>query len=277
MTLDPKPNELCPCGSGKKFKKCCMNKKPRKWNMNVQFQKPITELGIGRLPNGTLVYFDNGIPVKDAKVSYETVYDRGKNKKVINRIELDPNSISLDPNESLKKFNFIYAIDTNTKTKEEDIISVTNIVMCIVNSEVENILDIKYKPIHNLEFWNIKDHPENLAWMKVIQYITKAEGYNPNSKIGLVVDSDLGNLPAYNSRSLPIYSDFYLPENFELIYASAEKRDDFVNHLIGICENLSKSVLTKILRNEVPSTHLEEVSNEPYTHFRFWIYPDQPY
>ena len=74
MAIDLSPKDPCPCGSGKKFKNCHMNKKPRKWSINVQFQKPISELGIGNLPDGTIQYFDNGVPVKPAKVGYEIGY-----------------------------------------------------------------------------------------------------------------------------------------------------------------------------------------------------------
>jgi len=275
MGLDPSPRDPCPCGSGKKFKNCCMKKKPRKWSINVQFQKPITELGIGNLPNGTIQYFDNGVLVKPAKVGYEIGYDREKKKKVINKIDLDPNRITVNPDESLQKFGLIYAIDTNTRATNGKLLSVTCIVLCKLDLAVDGTLAVQYGPLRGLEFWNIKDHPENVAWMKVIQFITQDPTHNLNSKIGVVVDSDLGNLPAYNARSIPIYSDFYLPENFELIYASADvgKKEFLVNHLISLSEDMAKSLLTRILLNEDPDTQMEEVNNEPYTHFRMWFPP----
>lgn len=250
-----------------------MNKKPRKWSINVQFQKPITELGIGNLPDGTIQHFDNGVPVKPAQVGYEIGYDREKKKKVINKIDLDPSRITVNPDDSLRKFALIYAIDTNTRATNGKLLSATGIVLCKLDPVVDGALDVQYGPIRGLEFWNIEDHPENVAWMKVIQFITQSPTHNPKSKIGVVVDSDLGNLPAYNTRSLPIYSDFYLPENFELIYASADvgKREFLANHLIALSENLATSLLTKILLNEDPETQLEEVNDEPYTHFRMWF------
>ena len=42
--------------------------------------------------------------------------------------------------------------------------------------------------------------------------------YDETNKIGMVVDSDLGNIPDFNSREKPIINDFYLPFGFELIY-----------------------------------------------------------
>jgi hypothetical protein len=82
----------------------------------------------------------------------------------------------------------------------------------------------------------------------------------------------LGNLPTYNTRSIPIYSDFYLPQNFELIYASADKgkREYLVNALIATGEKMAKFLLKNISQNKVTDKGLNKVNNEPYTHFRFW-------
>jgi len=273
MVIEPNPNDPCPCGSGKKFKKCCANKKPRQWSINVQFEKPATELRIGDFSNGNIQGFDNGMPVEPAQVDYEIGYNRTKKKKVINKIELDSTWITVNPDEVLQKFDLVYAIDTNTKPTGNNLLSVTSIILCKLEHGADGVLDIQYGPLRALEFWNIKDHPENVAWMKVIQFITQDAAYDPNSKIGFIVDSDLGNLPAYNARSMPIYSDFYLPENFELIYASADsgKEEFFLNHLIALCENTAKSLLTNILLNEESGRHVEEVKNEPYTHFKIWF------
>jgi len=277
MATEPNPNAPCPCGSGKKFKNCCANKKPRQWSINVQFEKPATEIRIGDFFNGNIQGFDKDIPVEPAKIDYEIGYSRTKKKKVINKIELDSTWVAVNPDEVLQKFDLVYAIDTNTKEANGKTTSVTAIVLCILDRDADGNITVQYGPLRILEFWNIKDHPENVAWMKVIQFIIQDQTYNPDSKIGIVVDSDLGNLPAYNARTFPIYSDFYLPENFELIYASADvgKREFFVNHLIALCEDMAKSLLARILR-ESSSTNLEEVSNEPYTHFRVWNFSGFP-
>lgn len=274
--MEPGPNDLCPCGSGKKFKKCHMNRKPREWSINVEFEKPATQLRIGAFSNGNIQAFDNdGTPVKPAKVRHEVSYKREKKKKVINKIELDSTQFDLNPDESLQKFDVIYAIDTNTKATSSKLLSVAGITVCIIEHVEDGVLDTWHKPFRALEFWNIKDHPENVAWMTVIQFLTQDPTYDPSSKIGIIVDSDLGNLPAYNARSMPIYSDFYLPENFELIYASAEvgQEEFFINYLISISEDMAKSLLARILLNENSDTDLQEANNEPYSHIRIWNYP----
>lgn len=274
MVNDINPNDRCPCGSGKKYKNCCGNKKPRKWTLSVQFEKPVTELRLGNTPYGFINSSTNGVPIKPEKVIYETSYDREKKKKVINKLELDRDYTSLNPDIFLHKFDIIYAVDTNTKIEEEKTISVTTIILCKLEKMLDGDITVNYGPLYSLEFWNLKEHAENFAWMKVIQFITRDNAYNPDWKIGIIVDSDLGNLSAYNSRSLPIYSDFYLPENFKLIYASAEvgKEEFFVNHLIAMCDDMARKLLTRILTKEIANENLEEVSDQPYTHFRRWIF-----
>lgn len=278
MAINPSPNDPCPCGSGKKYKNCHMKKKPRKLSISVHFEKPVTVLGVRDLPDGTIQHFDNGVHVKPEKVGYEIGYDRQKKKKVINKLDLDPNWIAVNPDASLRKFDLIYAIDTNTKAANGKVISVATVVLCKLDLATDGNITVQYGPLYSLEFWNIQDHPENVAWMKVIRFITQDQAYNTNQKIAIIVDSDLGNLPAYNTKSLPIYSDFYLPTNFELIYASAEvgTEEFLVNHLIALCENMAKSLLAKILRDEATGTHPKEVSNEPYTHFRIWNFAGFP-
>jgi len=255
-----------------------MSKKPRKWSINVQFPKPVTVLGMKHLPDGTIEYFDNGVPFKPKKVYFEVGYDRDKKNKVINKIVVDPNKVSVNPYVSLKRFDFIYAIDTNTKVVNNKVISVSSIILCTLEFGKGDILNIQYEFKPSLEFWNIKHHPENVAWMKLIQTIIQIPTYDPNWKIGIVVDSDLGNLPAYNARTIPIYSDFYLPENFELMYASAEvgTSDHLVNSLIGLCEHMAKFILKKLSLKEIPNTGLIEILNEPFTHCRVWRLSSHP-
>jgi len=63
------------------------------------------------------------------------------------------------------------------------------------------------------------------------------KGYNPSLLIGIVVDSEQDYIEAYNKRLKPIIDDFYLPENFELMYASADASNDTIlNQAITYCD-----------------------------------------
>jgi hypothetical protein len=43
-----------------------------------------------------------------------------------------------------------------------------------------------------------------------------------------------------------------------------------VNKLISLCDKEAKMLLEDISLNKISSENLQEVNNEPYTHFRFW-------
>ncbi len=266
---------LARVAAAKNSRIAALNKKPRTWAINVDMGKPVVVNAIRRLPNGTFELLSDGFPIVPEKVQFEVGYEREKNRKVLNVMPIDPNRLSDNPHLTLQKFDLIFAIDTNTRFVDNKVISVTGIILCKLKLDNDETITVQYAPLHSLEFWNIKDYPKNaekIGWMKSIQLMLQNPEYDPNWEIGIVVDSDLGNLPAYNARSIPIYSNFYLPQNFELIYASADvgKREYLVNRLIATSEKMAKFLLRNISQNKMSDAGLEEVSNEPYTHFRFW-------
>jgi len=264
-------NKACPCGSGKKFKDCCRNKKSRNKFTTMDMGKPAIVNGIKMFSDGTFKLLNNGLPLTPENAYHEINYNKGKGSKILNKIPLNPNQLLNDPNLALKNFDLIFAIDTNTKLVNGEIISISCIVLCKLTQSKNNATIAEYAPIHFLEFKNIKQNAENIAWMKSIQLITTNPFYNPKLKIGFVIDSDLGNLPAYNKRTAPIYADFYLPQNIELIYASADVGKEFiVNKLISLCDKEAKKLLEDRSLNKISNKNLQEVNNEPYTHFGFW-------
>jgi hypothetical protein len=264
-------NKPCPCGSGKKFKDCCRGKMPRITSITTDMGKPMVVNGVRMSADGTVELLNKGLPLIPEKAYHNINYNRKKSPKILNKISLDPNQLLIGPHLALKKFDLIFAIDTNTKVVNGEVISISCIVLCKLTYGKKNAIIAEYAPVHCLEFRNIRQDAENIAWMKSIQLIIANPSYNPKLKIGLIVDSDLGNISAYNNRSVPIYADFYLPQNIELIYASADVGKEFVvNKLISLCDKEAKMLLEDISLNKISSENLQEVNNEPYTHFRFW-------
>ncbi len=271
MATDILRNNLCPCGSGKKFKKCCMNKKPRNICITTDMGRPVEVNGIRVSPSGYFEFLHNGLTLTPENAYHDISFDRIQGQKILSKIPLDPNKLLMDPNFVLQKFDGVFAIDTNTKIINGEIISISCCIVLCVLTYKNNIITAQYAPIHCLEFRNIKQQAENIAWMKSIQLISANPSYNPNLKIGIIVDSDLGNLSEYNNRIKPIYSDFYLPQNIELIYASTDVGKEYIiNKLISLCDKEARILLENILSNKVPNDNLNEVSDNPYTHFRLW-------
>lgn len=271
MSTGNQRNNLCPCGSGKKYKKCCLNKKPRTTSITMDMGKPVVANGLRISPMGSFELLQDGVPLKPVEAYHDVNYEREKGPKILNKTPLNPDNLITDPNIALGNFDRIFAIDTNTKMLKDEIISVSCIVLCYLTHNPNDTLDAKFAAVHCLEFRNIQCLAENIAWMKMIQLITANPAYNSSLKLGIIVDSDLRNIPAYNNRSKPIFSDFYLPRNIELIYASADVGKEYLaNKLILLCENEVNKLLSEIILGKVANDNLQEVKNEPYTHIRIW-------
>lgn len=88
------------------------------------------------------------------------------------------------------------------------------------------------------------------AWHVLILKIQESNP-KPLGQIGIIVDSELGKIKNINFRRAPLIDDFYLPPNFELIFASdnSGKEEYFSNKLIAACEANSKRMLEEIERD----------------------------
>ena len=68
----------------------------------------------------------------------------------------------------------------------------------------------------------------------------------------MIVDSDLNRLTAFNTRSEPIFDDFFLPDGVQLIYASADVgKEHVVNKVLSQADRGASAMLKKIRDGEV--------------------------
>ena len=215
--------------------------------------------------------FCKGKVINPKHAYVEQSYERKKGPKVLNRIKPNPQKIFANPNAIIQQSNEIIAIDTNTK-----VINSRSVSLCgVVGGQntkvvVSNCTTVRYKPLKCFEYHNIKCKPENVAWREVIKLIQKAPNYSNRKKIALIVDSDLGDINSYNMQALPIIGDFYLPENFHLIYASADNGgENIANKMIKLADKIASDVLKNIEHN-FTNKHLIEIKNKEYSHYRDW-------
>ena len=152
-----------------------------------------------------------------------------------------------DINLKMLEFDKIIAIDTNTININNEDVSVTTIIQSNqITSKEDRTL---YFWVENIE-WKRQDviKKENYAWSVAISLAyTQMEEKNEFLSIGLIVDSDLGNIPLFNSRELPIFEGFYLPDHFTLLYASADTGSEYLpNALIRLCDKYASEKLKEI-------------------------------
>jgi len=247
-------NDPCPCGSGKKFKKCCFHKKLRKQIVMVGSSEPLRGVKYdkdkmefkGLTVDGRLI---------DTNVTFSQTHYNGKSgkEKVITRVQdkVIPNQADLFRHLS-SSFDLLIAIDTNTKIIKSETISVSGVVHC--NVQKTSDLNAYYAdfPWHGaILFRNCPSelHPEKFGWITEIKRIN-SDPQNRRRRFALITDHDLGNHIPYNKKQVPVYGNFYLPDNFQLMYGRGDSSEEnLLNYLVKQCDKKSIELIKEIDEN----------------------------
>ncbi|HRK95277.1 MAG TPA: hypothetical protein PK694_03060 [Rhodospirillales bacterium] len=187
---------------------------------------------------------------------FERTYERtGKGDKVTCRIPQDGSGpYRLNIEDIVSNIEHLFAVDTNTDCIDGRKLSVVAFLrmrrVFFVNSfGVAKALHL-FQEMHCLECYDILPPQENFGWKYSLAYIFEELGIKKD--IALVVDSDLGNLSAYNSRLKPFYGSCYLPSGVTLIYASSDSdKGNTVNAAIS-CADKAASDVKRALKNGYP-------------------------
>ncbi|MGB3224809.1 MAG: SEC-C domain-containing protein [Desulforhopalus sp.] len=265
-------NKTCPCGSGKKFKKCCINKKQRTLSVSMDMETPVTLDGVEiNTKTGNIRLLRNGQAIEPKSAQAEVTYKREKGNKVLSRSPLRPNLMFVNTDQALTGFDAIFAVDTNTKIIEEEKVSITGIVwgQAIPGQSLSQIA-IGYSTIQLIEFRCPTQNPEKIGWVEAIQLIRGSQGYSDSLSVALIVDSDLGAHDAINRGEEELVPGVSLPDNFTIFYGSSDsKNDSIANRMIELADKEAKKLLNskyQLLRHEA----LYPVENRFYHEIRFW-------
>ena len=199
-------------------------------------------------------------------------YKRSRDNKV-DKILHASSSPSADTwfstNHQLLAYDHLIAVDTNTNHLNGSDVSITAAYHVIPRSREPEQAFCHARVIAIFESWNVQCKPENLGWWQILHAIQQ-QPEDFTGSIGLVVDSDLGKHQAFNDRTEPIVSDFYLPENVTIIYGSDKGGAEHLStKLIKYCHNLAADLFKN--QNLVMNTdNLHSGLEGVYTHFRQW-------
>jgi hypothetical protein len=200
--------------------------------------------------SGEVSLLFRGQPVRVQTSRVEVSYERPKGAKVLQRVFLDPAAPTADAQWSLRRYDRLYAIDTNTRRVAGGCITATAVVECWFQPldsqhEVAEIVSVLA-----FTFDDEAESPERVGWRETITRIQNAPWYTSDLRVGLIVDSELDELPAYNTRQRPILGDFFLPPSFELNYASPEvAREGLANFMLARCNREANSILARLKRS----------------------------
>lgn len=181
--------------------------------------------------------------------------DSGKYKQTLS-VPVNSNVISDELYQQLLQFKSIFAIDSNKIFIDEK----EFVASCAVHISLEYAGNDTWKNgvftrLPALVSIATEGNPEPPAWRRLIEYVSPLV----DGKVAIVVDSELGKLPFFNGRSLPICENFFLPPNTQLIYASSERDlTSPLNKAIQICDDDA----TKILRIISANFNSKEISEK---------------
>jgi hypothetical protein len=87
---------------------------------------------------------------------------------------------------------------------------------------------------------------EKFGWLTVMKKVNR-EPLNKRRRFAIVTDHDLDNHISYNNRQILIFRDFFLPDNFTLMYGRGDgPNQSLLNYLVKQCDNKSTEVLRAI-------------------------------
>ena len=188
----------------------------------------------------------------------EVTYDRPKGEKVLSRLPQRHPERSFDASVALKKnYDFVCAVDTNTKRIQGKLVSVVAVVRARGNTlpEPDGLNTYwKFDIPFCLEYVGLRvEKPENFGWMEALRSLKARNFIDKSMRIGLIVDSDLGRLKAFNTRKEPVDRGQMLPDKVQLIYASADSgRENILNVVLGRADLVASDMLTRIETGAIP-------------------------
>jgi hypothetical protein len=146
-------------------------------------------------------------------------------------------------------FDLIIAVDTNTIVIAGETVSVTGVVHCVVQGTSDpNAYNVDFSWHGAVLFRNCPNElpSEKFGWMIVIQRVNH-EPLNRLKRFAIVTDHDLDNHTSYNNKKLPIFREFYLPDNFVLIYGRGDgPNQSLLNYVVKQCDKRSTEVIRMI-------------------------------
>lgn len=170
----------------------------------------------------------------------------GENKwRTTAQINTDPGDHSYCLRMKQDRYKHLVAIDTNTIKLDGPLFTEPTSVslgVAVVYAEADNTAKLLTINRPFLASFN-SSKPENENWMRLIKLMVQTCQCNDPRPVGIVVDSDLGNLDDYNKGIKPLFNNYFLPPGYELIFSSDKVKDNLFNEMIHRCHMLASKLV----------------------------------
>lgn len=191
--------------------------------------------------------------IKPTNVELIAYYKKEQKIKVLYRYQLSDAYAPGNIHWAMNAWSKFFAIDTNTRVIDGVKVSITSVVKGVINGTHNGTGVYKFDTYYDEVNTNVNGNPETLAICKLISKLLKESDFDPSAKIGIITDSEMDLLDAYNSKTrclLPdIFPGLYLPDNFYIMYAAADRaRDTYMpNKLMAICDTTASNAFNNLV------------------------------
>jgi len=243
------------------------DKKPRRRYVEFSTTHETKDVVIGIASDASEIRFATEMSDAHAVTGYER--EKG-GFKVLNKIPGISDSISIGPERALSKFDYLLAVDTNTKDIEGRPLSITGIVKACHDSGNDMGVSIAPRVVALIEFRPTRrEDAERLGWILALKLLVERSEIKLDDKIGMIVDHDMNAHSEINSRNQPVYGNEYLPGSVYLVYAY-DRGEFTANRLIRIADKASNTLFDEF-RDCGLAPARDEFACHPYLSLRHFV------
>jgi hypothetical protein len=178
----------------------------------------------------------------------------------------------IDINQELLRYDNFACVDTNTKkSAEHGWISVSGVVFGFYNGRTTTRAEVLLSRSCGFEFRGLTStEAERHGLRLLLTVLQRDEKFR--GKTGVIVDHDMARIFRINRRQEPIIDDFFLPAEFELIYATADSGMEFpCNRMIKDADKFAGRLMSAILTDDEARYGLHMGADEFGVPFSQWI------
>ncbi len=158
-----------------------------------------------------------------------------------------------------KQFDYLIAVDTNTELTRIDGYKMSACSICCIVDPLASVTE--HTAYEHLAAYLILDsgdegNAELLGWHLVATRHINTP-FLRTKRVGVVVDSELGDHVAINARTKPYYSNHMLPANMTLIYASDAAAETFLNGMIKMNDKNAGELIKAVKQKGLSALQLQ--------------------
>lgn len=193
------------------------------------------------------------IPELDPSSIYNKVTHprEAKDDKVVSSFPIGGNEFYLDEMwpQLIKNFDFLMAVDTNYYGDPEFRDKHNGYAIGVCSSYIvkDRLGDLTSTfPIEPHKVFLIATKSDNSVFEPVGWHLALSSLNHDalkGKKLGVIVDHELGKIPAMNRREESYFRSHFLPEHIQLLYGSSDKSGSLINDIFNYCDKAGKTVM----------------------------------